>query len=125
MNLYKEILSTPTENFGSCPKCGSKESKIIWGWDGSYYDLICSGGHQWTYDFKRTVEEPLYLKAVKLARARSQNDPGYFTGGFDIVKKIFKYQDGKTKSSPNSYETGGFDIMKKWQRKQKQPRSSC
>lgn len=53
-NLYDKITDAPvpTEIVGYCPKCKTDNSKIIWGWDGIYYDLICSNGHFWTCKFK-------------------------------------------------------------------------
>ena len=42
----------PIKLFGKCPKCDGS-SKIVWGWHGVYYDLICKNGHLWTFNFKR------------------------------------------------------------------------
>jgi len=55
MNPYSEIDSkpVPVEKFGKYPICNSPNSKIVWGWEEVYYDLICEKGHFWTYKFKK------------------------------------------------------------------------
>lgn len=47
-----------TDKFGKCPECGAAESRIIYGWDGVYYDLHCEGPeeHEWSYDFPKKTE---------------------------------------------------------------------
>jgi hypothetical protein len=53
--LYRKTKSkpVPVDKFGKCPKCRAEKSKIFWGWDEMYYDLICENGHYWSYDFKK------------------------------------------------------------------------
>lgn len=48
-----EHRNKPTDQFGECPKCGVEESRIMWGWHGVYYDLVCVNGHEWTYKFPK------------------------------------------------------------------------
>jgi len=42
----------PVERYGKCPECGSSNSKITYGWDGVYYDMVCENGHLWIFCFK-------------------------------------------------------------------------
>lgn len=111
-NRYNSLDAEPTSYLGSCPECGAKESKIVWGWDGSYYDMICSNGHDWTYTFKTASD--VYRGAVKCAKEKSQNDPHAFSGGFDIMKKWQETQTGHKR--PEDYYTSGFGIVRQWQR---------
>ena len=61
-NIYSEITfkPVPTEIMGRCPKCKCDNSKIVWGWHGVYYDLVCENGHSWTYNFKKEQEKIKY-----------------------------------------------------------------
>lgn len=116
---YEDIKFDATP-FGACPRCGS-DSKILWGWAGEYYDMMCKSGHNWTYDFKKETktafnEKSLYLFAVKAAKEKSQNQPGYFSGGFDIMKKLYEQQSGRKLKEAPGYYTGGYGIVRKWQR---------
>ncbi len=57
--LYEEIQFKPVPAliYGKCPMCSCENSKIVFGWHGSYYDMICENGHQWKYTFpKKKVE---------------------------------------------------------------------
>lgn len=51
---YQELNVTPIEEYGPCHECGFPKSKILYGWHGVYYDLMCPRGHVWTYHFPRT-----------------------------------------------------------------------
>lgn len=50
---YERISNKPVsaELYGKCPKCHTDRSKIMWGWHGIYYDMVCENGHDWTYYF--------------------------------------------------------------------------
>ena len=50
---FKEL---PIKKFGICPVCQSSHSKIMWGWAGVYYELICEKGHQRKYNDNRREE---------------------------------------------------------------------
>ena len=50
---YESLGVNPTEEFGKCPHCDEELSKIVWGWCGVYYDLICKNGHSWKYEFPK------------------------------------------------------------------------
>jgi len=57
MSAYDDIKSKPTDRFGACKECKSEKSKIIWGWPGVYYDMLCPNGHLWTYNFPKGNSE--------------------------------------------------------------------
>jgi len=50
-NIYSETTNPPTNAYGNCPQCKSPHNKIIWGWHGVYYDLVCENNHVWKYNF--------------------------------------------------------------------------
>jgi hypothetical protein len=51
------------------------------------------------------------IESYKMAvQAAMQKEPEYFTGGFDIMKKLQQKLTGKPQS--DEAQTGGFDIMK-------------
>lgn len=56
----------------------------------------------------------IYRRAIKCAKEKSQNDPGTFSGGFDIMKKWQETQTGQKR--PEEYYTSGYGIMREWQR---------
>jgi len=64
--------NAPTDQFGPCPFCSVEQSRIIWGWHGVYYDMVCMDGHTWTYYFPKMSEEELGKQAsamvVKVVR---------------------------------------------------------
>ena len=61
---FESISNKATDIFGKCPLCDAPESKIVWGWDGVYYDMLCPNDHTWSYTFpsnkavKPTTKEP-------------------------------------------------------------------
>jgi len=61
-------------------------------------------------------QRELYEAAVKLAKKKNQNNPEYFTGGYDVVKRLQEKLTGR--KMPKHYFTGGFGIMKMWQKQQ-------
>lgn len=74
-----------------CPKCGSTEFEILWGWPGVYSDCECVNGHQFT--LKSSADT--FSKAIKAAKEKKDNDP--YTGGFDIMQQWQKDQQKKQK----------------------------
>ena len=51
-NTFNIINNKPTDIFGICSKCQSGNIKIVYGWHGVYYDLICKNNHNLHYSFK-------------------------------------------------------------------------
>lgn len=109
-----------------CPKCGAEKSKILWGWPGVYYDMVCSNGHDWTYEFKtggKTAKtygtgdiRDLFRRCV---RAAKEKDEDAISGGFDIMRQFQRKQKGKKirkKGGQNDpkYFMGDKNVMKEW-----------
>jgi hypothetical protein len=55
---YKNNPNKPVlmEKFGKCPICNCEFSKIMWGWNNIYYDMLCENGHEWTYKFDNSTQ---------------------------------------------------------------------
>ena len=64
----------PPGTFGNCPICQTKELKIIWGWQGVYYDLLCKNGHDFTYNFPTAAQAT--KKAPENPNVNGANHPG-------------------------------------------------
>jgi hypothetical protein len=74
-----------TAQFGPCPECGVKESKIIEGKAGESFKMVCLDGHHWTYNFpKEKPRDPKISPAGwelgKLAR-EAVLQASYFVAG--------------------------------------------
>lgn len=70
-NRFIENQNAPIDKFGPCPKCGATLSKIVWGWHGVYYDVVCSDGHLWTYQFPRPSRETTLELAIEALVAQA------------------------------------------------------